>query len=78
MFHRLQPEIVARRCWKSIESDEDLAIDDGEVIEVAEKVNAVEQLMVSRTYLSVKSLTEALRRFLMKRRSVILIAPYRQ
>jgi hypothetical protein len=44
MFHRLQLEIVARHCWKSIEGDGEMAIDDGKVIEIAARAKAVEQL----------------------------------
>jgi hypothetical protein len=51
-----------------------MGIDDGEVIEVAARVKAVKQLTGNRGYLNLKSLTEALPGFLMKRHSVILIA----
>jgi hypothetical protein len=55
-----------------------MAIDDREVIEFAPGVKAVEQLTGDRGYLKLKSFTEALRRFLMKGRSVVLIAAYRR
>jgi hypothetical protein len=44
MFHRLQVAIVARGCGKSIDGDGEMPIDDGEVIEVAGRIKAVEQL----------------------------------
>jgi hypothetical protein len=43
-FHPLRPAIVARRCWKSIDGDREMGINDGEVIEVAARVKAVKQL----------------------------------
>jgi hypothetical protein len=44
MFFRLQVEIMAWGCWKSMEGDGEMAIDDGEVTEVAARVKVVEQL----------------------------------
>jgi hypothetical protein len=52
----------------------EMAIDNGEVVEVAARVKVVEQLMNDRGYPNLKSFTGALRRFLMKGWSVVLIA----
>jgi hypothetical protein len=54
-----------------------MAIDDGEAIEVAARVKAVEQLTGDPGYLNLKSFTEPLSGFLMKGGSVLLIAAHR-
>jgi hypothetical protein len=43
-LHPLRLEIVTPGCWKSIEGNEEMAINDGEVIDVAARVKALEQL----------------------------------